>query len=138
MLETSTDTTFSDIGIDQDLVDTLAKDGILHPFRFQIVAIPDALAGFDVTGKAQTRSGKTLAFGLPLAQRLKKAQPQRPRGLILVPTRELANQVTEVIEPLVRVRGISSGSRSTAAFPCSARSTNFAKGQRSSSPRRAA
>ncbi|MGI9608870.1 MAG: DEAD/DEAH box helicase, partial [Acidimicrobiia bacterium] len=101
MLDRTTDTTFSDLGIDQDLTDTLAKDGIVNPFQIQIVAIPDGLAGSDVTGKAQTGSGKTLAFGLPMIQQLGEARPQRPNGLILVPTRELANQVTEVLQPLV-------------------------------------
>src|SRR3712207_8808562 len=56
----------------------------------QAATIPDALAGRDVLGKAQTGSGKTLAFGLPLLARLAgtKAAPKRPRGLVLVPTRE--------------------------------------------------
>ncbi len=107
MLDRTTETTFSELGIDQDLTDRLAKDGIVNPFQIQIVAIPDGLAGSDVTGKAQTGSGKTLAFGLPMIQLLGEARPQRPNGLILVPTRELANQVTEVLQPLVRVRGIS-------------------------------
>lgn len=106
MLEATTDTTFLDLGIDEDLVDVLAKDGIVHPFPIQEVAIPDGLAGFDVTGRAQTGSGKTLAFGLPMIERMGDAEPHRPQGLVLVPTRELANQVTEVLIPLVRARGI--------------------------------
>ncbi len=85
----------------------MAKEGIVTPFRIQALAIPDGLAGSDVTGRAQTGSGKTLAFGLPMIQRLGKARPQRPGGLILVPTRELANQVTEVLRPLIKRRRIT-------------------------------
>jgi len=69
-----------------------------------MLAIADALAGRDVCGKAKAGSGKTLAFGLPLLERVGKAQPGRPRALVLVPTRELANQVTEVLKPLGKVR----------------------------------
>lgn len=106
MLEATTETTFQDLGIDQDLVDVLSKDGIVTPFPIQAMAIPDGLAGSDVTGRAQTGSGKTLAFGLPMIERMGDAEPRRPHGLILVPTRELANQVTEVMKPLVRARGL--------------------------------
>ncbi len=105
MLEATTDTTFLDLGIERDLVEALHREGIVSPFRIQALAIPDALAGSDVTGRAQTGSGKTLAFCLPMVQQLKDAEPHRPRALILVPTRELANQVTEVLKSLVRVRG---------------------------------
>jgi superfamily II DNA/RNA helicase len=106
MLEASTDKTFLELGIAQDLLDVLEKDGITSPFPIQAMAIPDGLAGSDVTGRAQTGSGKTLAFGLPMIERMNSAEPRRPQGLILVPTRELANQVTEVMKPLVRARGI--------------------------------
>src|SRR5262249_49945966 len=63
-----------------------------------------ALAGLDVCGKAKTGSGKTLAFGLPLVERVAAASPKRPTGLVLVPTRELAIQVTDVLRPLVEAR----------------------------------
>lgn len=106
MLEATTETTFQELGIDQDLVDVLSRDGIVNPFRIQALAIPDGLAGSDVTGRAQTGSGKTLAFGLPMIERMGDAEARRPQGLILVPTRELANQVTEVMKPLVRARGL--------------------------------
>ena len=106
MLEATTETTFLELGISEDLVDVLESDGITSPFPIQAMAIPDGLAGSDVTGRAQTGSGKTLAFGLPMIQRMEKAEPRRPRGLVLVPTRELANQVTEVLKPLVKARGI--------------------------------
>lgn len=106
MLEATTDTTFLDLGIQEDLVDVLTGDGIVNPFPIQAMAIPDGLAGSDVTGRAQTGSGKTLAFGLPMIEQMREADPHRPHGLVLVPTRELANQVTEVLKPLVKARGI--------------------------------
>ena len=97
-------TTFEALGVSQDLVEALAASGITEPFAIQTLAIPDALAGNDVCGKAKTGSGKTLAFGLPLLGRVGKADPHKPRALVLVPTRELANQVTEVLRPLGKVR----------------------------------
>ena len=98
---------FTDLGIDQDLVDVLAKRGITTPFEIQTLAIPDGIAGRDVCGKAKTGSGKTLAFGIPLVQRLSKAKPHRPTGLALVPTRELAVQVCKELEPLAATRGLT-------------------------------
>jgi len=106
MLEATSETTFLDLGINEDLVAVLEEAGITDPFPIQTMAIPDGLAGSDVTGRAQTGSGKTLAFGLPMIERMDKAEPKRPQGLILVPTRELANQVTEVLKPLVKTRGV--------------------------------
>ena len=80
-----------------------ARD-IREPFAIQARALPDALAGRDVLGRAQTGSGKTLAFGLPLLTRLaastRRRQQKAPRGLVLVPTRELAQQVADVLTPL--------------------------------------
>lgn len=99
--------TFTALGIDDDLVDLLADGGITDPFPIQVMTIPDVLAGRDVCGRAQTGSGKTLAFGLPIVQRLEPAKPRRPGALVLVPTRELANQVTEVLRPLAASRGFS-------------------------------
>ncbi|MDG2427910.1 MAG: DEAD/DEAH box helicase [Acidimicrobiales bacterium] len=102
-----TTTQFADLGIDQDLVDALSGRGITIPFDIQTLTIPDGLAGRDVCGKAKTGSGKTLAFGIPLIQRLPKAAPKRPTGLVLVPTRELAVQVCRELEPLAQVRGLN-------------------------------
>ncbi|RPI25717.1 MAG: DEAD/DEAH box helicase [Actinobacteria bacterium] len=99
-------TTFADLGIPQDLITVLDEQGLEVPFPIQAKAIPDGLAGRDVTGKAQTGSGKTLAFGIPIVAGLEKARPRHPTGLILVPTRELATQVTEALEPLLAVRGL--------------------------------
>jgi len=92
-----------------DLVDALTAGGIDKPFPIQALTIPDALAGHNVCGKAQTGSGKTLAFGLPIIMRTEKAKPQRPRALVLVPTRELAHQVEEVLVPLAAARGLRMG-----------------------------
>jgi superfamily II DNA/RNA helicase len=102
-----TTTQFTDLGIDQDLVDVLAERGITTPFEIQTLAIPDGIAGRDVCGKAKTGSGKTLAFGIPMIQRISKAKPHRPTGLALVPTRELAVQVCKELEPLAATRGLT-------------------------------
>jgi superfamily II DNA/RNA helicase len=98
-------TTFEELGVAPELVAVLASQGITSPFPVQAITIPDGIAGRDVCGKAKTGSGKTLAFGLPLLMRLGTPAPRRPRGLILVPTRELAIQVAEVLEPLAAAMG---------------------------------
>ncbi|MFI5046137.1 MAG: DEAD/DEAH box helicase [Acidimicrobiia bacterium] len=92
--------TFAGLGIPAGLSDALARDGIIEPFPIQTLTIADALAGRDICGKAKTGSGKTLAFGLPMLARVASAEPTSPRGLVLVPTRELANQVTKALQPL--------------------------------------
>ncbi|WP_448610165.1 DEAD/DEAH box helicase [Geodermatophilus sp. URMC 60] len=101
--------TFAQLGLPQQLVTALERRGIRHPFAIQASALPDALAGRDVLGKAATGSGKTLAFGLPLLARL-GADVQRgrraPRGLVLVPTRELAQQVHDNLAPLGQSIGV--------------------------------
>lgn len=97
-------TTFDALGVSTDLVEALARDGITTPFPIQALTIPDALAGRDVLGRARTGSGKTLAFGLPILERAGRADPGRPRALVLVPTRELANQVKDVLAPLGKQR----------------------------------
>jgi len=93
-------TTFAELGVSAALTEALAAQGITEPFPIQALTIADALAGRDVLGKAKTGSGKTLAFGVPLLDRITKAEPRRPHGLVLVPTRELANQVKDVMLPL--------------------------------------
>ena len=92
--------TFGELGLPADLVTALADAGIERPFPVQELCIPPALEGRDVCGKAKTGSGKTLAFGLPLLVRVRKGASRRPRALVLVPTRELALQVHDVIAPL--------------------------------------
>jgi superfamily II DNA/RNA helicase len=103
--------TFAELGLDARLVRALAARDIREPFAIQARALPDALAGRDVLGRAQTGSGKTLAFGLPLLTRLAATTGQRrekaPRGLVLVPTRELAQQVADALAPLGRSVGVS-------------------------------
>ncbi|HEV7720174.1 MAG TPA: DEAD/DEAH box helicase [Iamia sp.] len=93
-------TTFEQLGVDGAMVKALSEKGIDQAFPIQELTISDALAGRDVCGKAKTGSGKTLAFGLPTLQRVPEAEPRRPRALVLVPTRELATQVSEELIPL--------------------------------------
>ncbi|MDA8289708.1 MAG: DEAD/DEAH box helicase [Actinomycetota bacterium] len=97
---TPTNATFAALGVAPELVAQLERSGILQPFAIQALTIADALAGRDVCGKAKTGSGKTLAFGLPALMRTGRSQSKHPSTLVLVPTRELALQVTEVLEPL--------------------------------------
>jgi superfamily II DNA/RNA helicase len=103
-------TSFSDLGVPADLVSVLDKRGIHEPFPIQTAVIPDGLAGRDVCGRAPTGSGKTFAFGIPLIARVGKATPRRPRGLVLAPTRELAEQIKKELVPLAlpRKRWVSS------------------------------
>jgi superfamily II DNA/RNA helicase len=96
--------TFSALGVSSDLVAVLDAAGLTSPFPVQRLCIPDALAGRDVCGKAKTGSGKTLAFGLPLVERVAPASARRPTGLVLVPTRELCLQVSDVLRPLIEAR----------------------------------
>lgn len=96
---------FADLGVPSNLVERLNARGIFEAFPIQEAALPDALAGRDVVGKAATGSGKTLAFGLPLMARLTRARARKPVALILVPTRELAAQVQKEIAQLTDDRG---------------------------------
>ena len=100
---------FASLGVPAPLVAVLAEAGISTPFPIQAATLPDALAGLDVLGRALTGSGKTLAFSIPLVARLADGYTSagRPRGLVLVPTRELANQVQAVLVPLARAVGLS-------------------------------
>ena len=98
-------TTFEALGVSPGLVSALRDASIDAPFAIQTLTIKDALAGNDICGKAKTGSGKTLAFGLPLLDRVGKAEPRRPTGLVLVPTRELATQVSKVLAPLAKSCG---------------------------------
>jgi superfamily II DNA/RNA helicase len=99
--------TFAELGLPEPLVATLARRGITNPFPIQAITIPDVLAGRDVTGRAPTGSGKTLAFGLPALARLGRGKSRRPRGLILSPTRELADQILTELQPLAKAAGRS-------------------------------
>src|SRR6201746_2312891 len=102
--------TFASLGVPAALCAELVRQGIETPFPIQTATLPDSLAGKDVLGRGRTGSGKTLAFSLPLVARLaastSKRQPKRPRSLILVPTRELANQGAAVVDPMARALGM--------------------------------
>ncbi|WP_121192976.1 DEAD/DEAH box helicase [Motilibacter peucedani] len=110
--------TWAELGLPGRLVTALERRGVTAPFPIQAATLADALAGRDVLGRAKTGSGKTLAFGLPLLARLAELRevsapsPGRPRALVLVPTRELAVQVRDALDPL----GAAVRLRSTAIF----------------------
>ena len=96
------------LGVDEQIVSSLIKRGIKTPFPIQGLTIPDALRGNDVCGKAKTGSGKTLAFGIPMVQNLDQpSEDNNPRGLIMVPTRELATQVKEELDPLLNGKSMA-------------------------------
>ncbi len=96
------------LGVDEQIVSSLIKRGIKTPFPIQSLTIPDALRGNDVCGKAKTGSGKTLAFGIPMVQNLDQPSgDNNPRGLIMVPTRELATQVKEELDPLLKGKSLT-------------------------------
>lgn len=97
-------TSFADLGVPSDLVAVLAARGITEPFPIQEASIPDALAGRDICGRAPTGSGKTVAFGVPLAALVGHASAHRPRALVLAPTRELAEQIQRELKPLVAAK----------------------------------
>jgi superfamily II DNA/RNA helicase len=101
--------TFASLGVAEPLMASLARDGITAPRPIQAAVLPDALAGRDILGRAQTGSGKTLGFSLPLVARLADGYTMacRPRGLVLVPTRELATQVQLVLVPLAEAMGLT-------------------------------
>jgi superfamily II DNA/RNA helicase len=96
--------TFAELGLPDPLVEALASAGVTDAFPIQAGTLPHSLSGRDLLGRGRTGSGKTYAFLLPLVTRLAKAAGARvagrPRGLILVPTRELASQVDEALAPL--------------------------------------
>ncbi|MFI9645139.1 DEAD/DEAH box helicase [Streptomyces sp. NPDC052040] len=95
---------FADLGMPKQLLAELGRQGVTVPFPIQGATLPNSLAGRDVLGRGRTGSGKTLAFGLALLARTagRRAEPRQPLGLILVPTRELAQQVTDALTPYAR------------------------------------
>ena len=103
---TPADVSFAELGLPPVLVDVLHSAGILKPFPIQAATLPDSLAGRDVLGRGRTGSGKTYAFLLPMLARLatspSKRQPNRPRALILAPTRELVTQIEASLAPLAK------------------------------------
>jgi len=107
---TSTDVSFASLGVPAPLVRALADRGITTAFPIQAATLPDSLAGRDVLGRGRTGSGKTVAFALPtvaaLAAGRRPRRPSRPRALVLLPTRELANQVADTLTPLAAAVGL--------------------------------
>lgn len=99
---------FGSLGVPAPLVTALNDNGITAPFPIQVRTLPDTLAGRDVLGRGKTGSGKTLAFSIPLVAGLAdvKRRPNRPTGLVLAPTRELATQITEAVKPLAAAYGL--------------------------------
>ena len=100
---------FAELGVPGPLLGVLAGAGITVPFPIQAATLPDAFAGRDILGRGRTGSGKTLAFSIPLVDGLEDGYTSagRPRGLVLVPTRELASQVQAVLVPLARATGLT-------------------------------
>ncbi|MDJ0344977.1 DEAD/DEAH box helicase [Streptomyces sp. H10-C2] len=106
--EEYTGVTFGDLGLAEGIVRKLAQNGVTKPFPIQAATIPDALDGKDILGRGRTGSGKTLSFGLPLLTLLSggHTEKKRPRGIILTPTRELAMQVADALQPYGDVLGL--------------------------------
>ncbi|WP_416973600.1 DEAD/DEAH box helicase [Streptomyces sp. 4F14] len=106
--EEAPETTFADLGLPEGVVRKLAQNGVTTPFPIQAATIPDALDGKDILGRGRTGSGKTLSFGLPTLARLAggRTEKKRPRAVILTPTRELAMQVADALQPYGDVVGL--------------------------------
>lgn len=127
---------FTDLGLGDNLGRALAELGAHEPFTIQAVTIPDVLSGHHVLGRARTGSGKTIAFGAALVERLLRlkaegafpadvprdrakrgertqrpvaGQARKPKALILAPTRELALQIDRTVQPLARSVGLYTG-----------------------------
>ncbi|WP_268220218.1 DEAD/DEAH box helicase [Streptomyces sp. EMB24] len=100
--------TFADLGLPEGVVRKLAQNGVTTPFPIQAATIPDALAGKDILGRGRTGSGKTLSFGLPTLAQLAggRTEKHKPRAVILTPTRELAMQVADALQPYGDVLGL--------------------------------
>ncbi|UYQ63081.1 DEAD/DEAH box helicase [Streptomyces peucetius] len=100
--------TFGDLGLPEGVVRKLAQNGVTTPFPIQAATIPDALAGKDILGRGRTGSGKTLSFGLPTLATLAggHTEKKKPRAIILTPTRELAMQVADALQPYGDVLGL--------------------------------
>jgi ATP-dependent RNA helicase RhlE len=105
-LSNDSEMTFNGLGIAPQLLNVISRLGFKNPTSIQHKAIPSAIEGKDIIGIAQTGTGKTLAFGIPLIQQIKKAGRGRGKGLIILPTRELAIQVDETIQKIGREFGI--------------------------------
>ena len=100
--------TFSDLGVSSSVRGTLARRGVSEPFDVQTLVLEDAIAGRDVLARSATGSGKTLAFAIPIVETVRPHDPT-PTALVLVPTRELAQQVAEEFEDIAKVQGLRVG-----------------------------
>ncbi|BBC34470.1 hypothetical protein SGFS_057640 [Streptomyces graminofaciens] len=107
-VEETPEATFADLGLPEGVVRKLAQNGVTVPFPIQAATIPDALAGKDILGRGRTGSGKTLSFGLPTLATLAggRTEKHKPRAVILTPTRELAMQVADALQPYGDVLGL--------------------------------
>jgi superfamily II DNA/RNA helicase len=105
---TAPELTFADLGLPEGVVRKLTQNGVTSPFPIQAATIPDALAGKDILGRGRTGSGKTLSFGLPTLATLAggRTEKHKPRAVILTPTRELAMQVADALQPYGDVLGL--------------------------------
>jgi superfamily II DNA/RNA helicase len=108
IVEETPEVTFADLGLPEGVVRKLAQNGVTTPFPIQAATIPDALAGKDILGRGRTGSGKTLSFGLPTLATLAggRTEKHKPRAVILTPTRELAMQVADALQPYGDVLGL--------------------------------
>ena len=108
VVEAAPEVTFATLGLPEGVVRKLAQNGVTTPFPIQAATIPDALAGKDILGRGRTGSGKTLSFGLPTLARLAggRTEKHKPRAVILTPTRELAMQVADALQPYGDVVGL--------------------------------
>ncbi|MFF7447777.1 MULTISPECIES: DEAD/DEAH box helicase [unclassified Streptomyces] len=108
IVEETPEVTFATLGLPEGVVRKLAQNGVTAPFPIQAATIPDALAGKDILGRGRTGSGKTLSFGLPTLARLAggRTEKHKPRAIILTPTRELAMQVADALQPYGDVVGL--------------------------------
>ena len=98
--------TFARLGASRAVVEALSEGGIQDPFPVQEMVVPDVLAGRDVLVQSPTGSGKTLAFAVPMVDRIEAEDP-RPSALVLAPTRELAGQIVDDMQPLAHARALS-------------------------------
>ncbi|MFD5479965.1 DEAD/DEAH box helicase [Streptomyces hawaiiensis] len=107
-IEDAPEATFAELGLPEGVVRKLAQNGVTTPFPIQAATIPDALAGKDILGRGRTGSGKTLSFGLPTLATLAggRTEKHKPRAVILTPTRELAMQVADALQPYGDVLGL--------------------------------
>ncbi len=103
-----TGSTFADLGVSRAVIDVLTRRGVMHPFPVQALVVGDAIAGRDVLARSATGSGKTLAFALSIVERLRPQDPS-PSALVLVPTRELAQQVADELADLAKAKALRVG-----------------------------